>query len=168
MALCCRRLSDCSAALSNTNSKHPSEASAVGVLHIMIQVFKLVTLQVLSCSVHVNCLLMFVHTKGNVCIYGMSFDIVFNNSVIAICKLFHGTRSSQQEEWFERWSCYRHVKMNNNFRARTICRGVKIFSIARKQTLPLPGLLCTQICSGYWQSSCIMLTLNTWFWCLCL
>lgn len=111
---------------------------------------------------------MFVPKKGNACIYGMSSDTVFNNSVIAICELFRGTRSSQQEEQFERWSCYRHFRMNNDFSARTICRGVKIFSIARIQTLPLPGLLCTQICSGYWQSRCIMLTLSTWLWGLCI
>lgn len=92
-----------------------------------------------------------MHTKANVCIYGISSDTVFNNSVIATCKLFHGSRSSQQEEQFERWSSYRHLKMNNNFSARTICRGVKIFSIACKQSLPLPRLLCAEICSRYWQ-----------------
>lgn len=85
--------SDCSAALSTTNSQTDIP---------QIQVFKLVTLQVLSYSVQMYCLFVFVDTKENVCIYGISSDTVFNNSVIAICKLFHGTSSSQQEEQFER------------------------------------------------------------------
>lgn len=150
MALYFSLQSDCSAAAKHhrLKNKHPSEASAVRVLQIMIRVFKLVTLQLLSYTVQVYSLFVFVHTKRQICIFIASpLTRFFNNSVIAICKLFHGTRSSQQEEQFERRSCYRHFKMNNNFGARTICRGVKIFSIARKQSLPLPGLLCTEICS---------------------
>lgn len=87
------------------------------------------------------CLLALVYTKELlVCIYGTYSDTVFNNSVIATCKLFHGTHSSRQEEQFERWSFCGHFKMNNVFGARTICRGVKIFSTACKQSFPLPGL----------------------------
>lgn len=44
-------------------------------------------------------------------------------------------------------------KTSNNFRAGTICRRFKIFSSARKQSGPLPGLLCAEICSRYGQSS---------------
>lgn len=81
----------------DSKNKHPSEASAVRVFQMMIRVFKPVTLQVQSYSVHAHCL-----PVENVCVYGISTDTVFNNSVIAICKLFHGTHSSQQEEQFER------------------------------------------------------------------
>ena len=150
MALYFSLQSDRSAGPRTTNSKTniPRRRPLCGFFRIMIRVFKPVTLQVLSYAVQVS--FVFVHTKENVCIYGISSDTVFNNSVIAMCKLFQGTGSSQQEEQFERWSCYRHFKMNNNFGARTICRGVKIFSTARKQSLALPGLLFTEICRWYW------------------
>lgn len=65
----------------------------------------------------------------------------------------------RRREQFKRWSHYWcfffffFLKTSNNFRAGTICRRFKIFSSARKQSGPLPGLLCAEICSRYGQSS---------------
>lgn len=96
---------------------------------------------------------LYLHKQTNVCIYSIFRDVIFKNSSIATCKLHSGTHSSgEREKTFERWSCYGHFKMNNNFSPRTICRGVKIFS--RALTLALSGLLCAQICSKYRISMC--------------
>lgn len=99
-------------------NKHPSEAPATRVFPDNDQ--SLEAGDSASAALHCPTLLplMFMHTKETVCIYGVSSDTFFNNSVIAICKCFHGSGSSQQEELVERWSGYRHFKMNNNFQCK--------------------------------------------------
>lgn len=88
-------------------------------------------------------------TKEPVRISGISSDAVFNNSLIVICKSRYETHTSQHKEHFEGWSRFRPFKMNNNFSAKVICRGDKIFSTACKPFLLLSGLLCIKICNCY-------------------